>query len=34
MTEVEIADHDCQRQRAIKAYRLLKKRREIQRDQA
>lgn len=33
MTELEIADHDRQRQQAIDAYRLLKKHKEIQRDQ-
>ena len=33
MTKVENADHDRQRQQAIEAYRLLKKRKEIQRDQ-
>ena len=33
MTELEIADHDRQRQQGIDAYRLLKKHKEIQRDQ-
>ena len=33
MIELEIADHDRQRQQAIDAYRLLKKHKEIQRDQ-